>query len=239
MFTLVFSVPLLFSIIYLQLVIGSTNFFFLAKYVTLTLKEQKILCLFFFIAFAVKTPLFPVHIWLPEAHVEAPTVGSVILAALLLKLGIYGILRFCLNLFPNGVYELKPFFLVLCVLGCIFSSFLALSQQDIKKIIAYSSVAHMSLAVIGLLSNNIFGIIGGIILAIGHTFVSSALFILVGILYERYHSRIVDYYAGLSSILPIFSFFFFCFAISNFAFPISGNFIGEFLIFISVGFLNV
>jgi NADH-ubiquinone oxidoreductase chain 4 len=129
--------------------------------------------------------------------------------------------------------------IVLCVLGCIFGALLALSQNDIKKMIAYSSVSHMSLCLLGIISNNIFGLIGSFLLAIGHGFVSSALFFLVGLLYDRYHTRILDYYSGINLILPLFSFFFFSFLISNFGFPISINFIAEFLILLGIGYLNI
>jgi NADH:ubiquinone oxidoreductase subunit 4 (subunit M) len=172
---------------------------------------------------------------LPEAHVEAPTVGSILLAGLLLKLGYYGYIRFFIQLFPYGSYFFNFLVVTLCLLGSIYGAFLALSQTDIKKIIAYSSVSHMSLCLLGASSNNIYGILGSYLLAIGHGFVSSALFFLIGVLYDRYHTRILDYYSGINLIMPIFSFFFFSFLISNFSFPISLNFIAELFVLIGIG----
>jgi NADH:ubiquinone oxidoreductase subunit 4 (subunit M) len=164
--------------------------------------------------------------------VEAPTVGSVILASLLLKLGYYGFLRLCLPYFKEAIFFYKPALSVLCVIGCIYGSLLSLSQSDIKKIIAYSSVSHMSLCSLGLFSCNFFGVIGSLVMAIGHSFVSSGLFYLVGVVYDRYHSRSLDYFSGFNAFMPILSFFFFFFFISNFGFPISINFVAEFLIFL-------
>ena len=182
--------------------------------------------------------MIPFHIWLPEAHVEAPTAGSMILAGLLLKLGYYGFVRFFLNMFPEANLFFNPLISSLCIIGCLYGALLALSQIDIKKIIAYSSVSHMNLCVLGVFSFDINALVGSCLLAVGHGFVSVALFFLIGCLYERYHTRLIDYYSGLSYLLPVFSLFFFYFIISNFAFPISLNFIAEFLLFVGIGNWN-
>jgi NADH-quinone oxidoreductase subunit M len=177
-------------------------------------------------------------LWLPEAHVEAPTVGSVILAGILLKLGYYSIVRFVFSI-TYGVLNKHHRYLVMAgAISCIYSALLTLGQSDLKKIIAYSSVSHMSLGFLGLLTNSIFAFVGAFILAIGHTFVSSGLFILIGCFYERYHTRQMVYVLGLSNITPIFSFFIFYFILSNFGFPISINFLGEFLIFVGITKMN-
>jgi NADH:ubiquinone oxidoreductase subunit 4 (subunit M) len=171
---------------------------------------------------------------LPEAHVEAPTAGSMILAGLLLKLGYYGFVRFFLTMFPEANLFFNPLISSLCILGCIYGALLALSQVDIKKIIAYPSVSHMNLCVLGVFSFDINSLVGSCLLAVGHGFVSVALFFLIGCLYERYHTRIIDYYSGISYTLPIFSLLFFYFIISNFAFPVSINFIAEILLFLGI-----
>lgn len=234
-YTLVFSTFFFIIILFIHFNFGTTNVFALSYLFVLNKKYQLIFWLAFFLAFAVKLPIFPFHLWLPEAHVEAPTVGSILLAGLLLKLGYYGYARFFLHLFPLASIYYNPLVVVLCSIGCIYGALLALGQLDIKKIVAYSSVSHMSLCILGLISNNIYGILGSFLLAIGHGFVSSALFFLIGVLYDRYHTRILDYYSGIGIILPVFSFFFFSFLISNFGFPISLNFISELLILIGIG----
>jgi len=238
MYTLLFSMPFFIAILFIHYKFGTSNIFFLTYSIVLNVFYQKILFLVFFLAFAVKMPIFPLHIWLPEAHVESPTAGSVILASLLLKLGYYGCLRFCLQCFPQAVIFYKPIISVFCMVGCIYGALLSLSQNDAKKIIAYSSVSHMSLCILGLFSCNFFGIVGSFLMAIGHSFVSSSLFFLVGCLYDRYHTRSLDYFSGLGNYFPILSFFFFLSVISNFGFPISLNFVSELFIFIGVGSWN-
>jgi len=188
----------------------------------------------FFVPFAVKTPMFPFHIWLPEAHVEAPTVGSVILAALLLKLGGYGFIRFTLPLFKHANLYFSPLICTLIVLSVIYASLITVRQLDLKRIIAYSSVSHMNLAVLGLFSYTLQGIEGAVYLMLSHGFVSAALFFLVGLLYSRTHSRLINYYGGLVVIMPKFSFFFINLSLANMAFPGTANFVGEFLVMIGV-----
>ena len=188
----------------------------------------------FFASFAVKIPIVPLHIWLPEAHVEAPTAGSVILAGLLLKLGTYGLLRFSFPLFPQGTAYFTPLIYTIAIISVIYSSFTTLRQIDLKRIIAYSSVAHMNFSLLGLFSNTIQGIQGGLILMLSHGFVSSALFLSIGVLYDRYHTRILKYYSGLVLVMPVFISIFLLFTFANAALPGTCNFVGEILLFTGI-----
>ena len=237
-YTVLGSSLMLFSIIYVYVFYKTTNFFILSYFLVFNKTQQIYLWIAFFLAFAVKIPMVPFHVWLPEAHVEAPTAGSMILAGLLLKLGYYGFVRFFLNMFPDANLFFNPLVSSLCILGCLYGALLALSQIDIKKIIAYSSVSHMNLCVLGIFSSDLNALVGSCLLAVGHGFVSVALFFLIGCLYERYHTRLIDYYSGMSQLLPLFSLFFFYFIISNFAFPLSINFIAEFLMFLGIANWN-
>lgn len=196
--------------------------------------QAKLIWIFFFFAFACKIPLFPLHIWLPEAHVEAPTSGSILLASLLLKLGGYAILRFLLGLMPNLSFFFTPLVYTLCLLGLFFSSFIALRQIDLKRIIAYSSIAHMSYCTIGFFSCNVLGITAAIQFMLSHGIISAGLFVLIGFLYDRYGTRLILYYRGLGSVMPIFTFYFIIFIVSNSGFPLLANFVGELLIFIQL-----
>lgn len=184
----------------------------------------------FLIAFAVKTPIIPFHIWLPEAHVEAPTVGSIILAGILLKLGIFGFLKFLFMFFPFCNYWNRNYINVLGIISIVYSSMLALRQNDIKKLIAYASIAHMNMIVLGLYSFNIIGIEGSILQMVSHCFTSSGLFLCAGNLYDRYHTRLIQYYGGFDRLMPVFTTIFFIYILANMSFPGTANFIGEFLI---------
>lgn len=237
-YTLVGSLCMLLGILYIYFTLGTLNFEYLLKY-SFTSTEQYFLWLAFFLSFASKVPLFPLHIWLPEAHVEAPTVGSVLLAGILLKLGIYGFLRFSLTLFPLASLYFSPAIYLLSLFGILYASFTAIRQTDLKRIIAYSSIAHMNLVVLGLFSFNLFGIEGSILQSISHGFVASALFLLIGILYDRYHSRFLYYYSGLVHMMPVYSTFFLLFTLANIALPGSSSFIGEFLLLTSVFKYNI
>ena len=193
-------------------------------------KRQFIIWVLLFLGFSVKIPIVPLHLWLPEAHVEAPTPGSVILAGILLKLGSYAVLRFLLGSFSLICYDLIFIVLVIALFSLTHSSIVALCQIDIKKVIAYSSVAHMNYSLIGLFSQSILGLAGAYCMIFSHAIVSSALFLGIGVLYDRYRTRLIFYYGGLATLMPIFSIIYFVFIISNFGFPGTFNFIGEFLL---------
>ena len=226
------------SIIYIYSVTGTFNYEFLL-YHNFSYIEQLFLWFGFFISFASKIPMFPFHIWLPEAHVEAPTVGSVLLAGILLKLGVYGFLRYSLVLFPDASIFYIPFVYTLSIIGIIFASLNAIRQTDLKRIIAYSSIAHMNLIVLGLFSFNSIGLEGAILQSISHGFVSGALFFLVGVLYDRYHTRLLFYYGGFVHMMPIYSSFFLFFTMANIALPGTSSFIGEFTLLLGIFKNNV
>lgn len=237
LYTLGGSLLMLSALIFCQLNFGSTNLFFLTN-VFFSPYREIIIWLCFFFAFAVKIPMMPVHIWLPEAHVESATGGSVALAGILLKLGTYGILRFLIPLLPFGSTYFTPLVFLISIFGVFYASLTTLRQIDLKKIIAYSSIIHMNYLMFGLFSLNIEGIMGSLILMVAHGFVSGGLFACVGILYDRYHTRLQKPYGGLNYFMPIFSFFFLIFTLANISFPGSINFIGEFLVLIGVFFKN-
>lgn len=195
------------------------------------------LWVFLFLGFSFKIPIIPFHIWLPEAHVEAPTPGSVILAGILLKLGTYAILRFLVHPFYAISYDLLFFILIFSIFGLIYASLVALSQIDIKKIIAYSSIAHMNFSLLGFFSQSFVGLAGAFFMMLGHAITASALFFGIGILYDRYKTRLFFYYGGLVSFMPLFATFYFFFLLSNFGFPGTMNFVGEFLI--AIGLFSV
>lgn len=233
MYTLIGSLFLLLSIVQIYIEIGTSDYHILSIY-PISANYQNILWLAFFISFAIKIPMFPMHIWLPEAHVEAPTAASVILAAILLKQGSYGFLRYSLPIFNIASITYQNFLFCLCLLGIIYASIVCQAQWDIKKIIAYSSVGHMNLATLGLFTQNQQAINGGIYFLLSHGIISAGLFLLVGILYDRYHTRTVRYYRGIVMFMPIFTLIFFIFSLANIAVPGTSGFIAEFLIFVGL-----
>jgi len=228
LYTLIGSLFMLLAIFYIFFETGTTDYQILN---TLTFSEEKELVLWFafFMSFSVKVPMVPVHIWLPEAHVEAPTSGSVILAGILLKMGTYGLLRFSLSLFPYASVYFIPLVYTMSGIAVIYTSLTTLRQVDLKKIIAYSSVAHMAFVTIGIFTFNLYGVECSLIIMLSHGFISSALFLCVGVLYDRHHTRLIKYYSGLTQVMPLYSFFFVFFSMANLGFPGTSSFSGEFL----------
>jgi len=237
-YTLCSSLLFLIGILYIYLTCGTFSIEYLLTY-NFTFIEQYFLWFAFFLSFASKIPMFPFHIWLPEAHVEAPTVGSVLLAGVLLKLGVYGFIRFSLTMFPTASTFFSPFIYLFSLIGLIYASFSALRQTDLKRIIAYSSIAHMNLVILGLFSFNSLGVEGAVIQSLSHGFVASGLFFLIGIIYSRYHSRFVHYYSGMVHTMPIFAVLFLIFTMGNIALPGTSSFIGEFMLLGGVFKANV
>jgi len=230
LYTLFGSVLMLISILYIYNQVGTTDYEILLTFAFSDL-EQKLLWFTFFLAFAAKVPMMPVHLWLPEAHVEAPTAGSVILAGVLLKLGTYGFIRFSLPLFPQASFFFAPFVYTMSLVGIVYASFTAIRQTDFKRIIAYTSVAHMNVVMLGIFSLNNIGIEGALLQSLSHGFVASALFVIIGVVYERYRTRLVKYYGGLVHTMPLYISIFLFFTMANIGFPGTSGFIGEFLIF--------
>lgn len=229
LYTLLGSALMLISIMYIFWQVGTTDYELLVSF-TFSELEQKLLWFTFFLAFASKVPMVPVHLWLPEAHVEAPTAGSVLLAGVLLKLGTYGFIRFSLPLFPQASFFFTPFVYAVSVVGIVYTSFTAIRQTDFKRIIAYTSIAHMNLVILGIFSFNVIGIEGAILQSLSHGFVASALFLVIGVVYDRYRTRLVQYYGGLASVMPLYIGIFLFFTMANIAFPGTSSFVGEFLI---------
>jgi NADH-quinone oxidoreductase subunit M len=188
----------------------------------------------FFIAFAIKVPMFPFHTWLPDAHVEAPTTGSVVLAGVLLKMGTYGLVRFCLPLFPEASVTMAPAVMILGVIGIIYGALLALAQDDLKKLIAYSSISHLGFVVIGIFSFNVRGAAGGVLQMINHGLITGALFLLVGMIYERTHQRSIPKLGGLAHRLPVYATLLIFFSLASLGLPGLAGFVGEFLVLVGV-----
>ncbi len=231
LYTLAGSLLFLVAIVYLYITFGTTSIpDLIAGGHTLPLHVQQYLWLAMFASFAVKVPMWPVHTWLPDAHVQAPTAGSVILAGILLKMGAYGFLRFSLPMLPDASHYFAPFIFTLSVIAVIYTSLVALVQHDMKKLIAYSSVAHMGFVTIGIFTFNIQGIEGAIIQMISHGLVSGALFLCVGVVYDRLHTREINRYGGVASIMPKYALLFMFFTMASVGLPVTSGFVGEFLI---------
>ena len=228
LFTLTGSVLMLLAVMAMYWEAGTTNIVELLEY-PFPESMQTWLWLAFFASFAVKLPMWPVHTWLPDAHVEAPTAGSVILAGVLLKMGGYGFLRFSLPMFPIASADLKPLIYVLSVVAIIYTSLVALAQEDIKKLIAYSSVAHMGFVTLGIFTVTEQGVQGGIFQMLSHGIVSGALFLCVGVVYDRMHTRDIGAYGGLVHRMPLFAVAFMVFTLANVGLPGTSGFVGEFL----------
>jgi len=228
LYTLVGSLLMLIAILAMYNQAGTTDIQTLLS-THFSPQMQTWLWLAFFASFAVKMPMWPVHTWLPDAHVEAPTAGSVILAAILLKMGGYGFIRFSLPMFPDASVQFAPLVYALSVIAIIYTSLVALVQEDIKKLIAYSSVAHMGFVTMGLFTLNTQGVQGAMFLMISHGFVSGALFLCVGVIYDRMHTREISAYGGLVKRMPLYAFTFMVFTLANVGLPGTSGFVGEFL----------
>ena len=228
LYTLLGSVLMLLALIYMYWQVGTTNMTALANF-QFSSSEQMWLWLAFFASFAVKMPMWPVHTWLPDAHVEAPTAGSVILAGVLLKMGGYGFLRFSLPMFPLATDMFTELVFVLSVVAIIYTSLVALAQEDMKKLIAYSSVAHMGFVTMGIFATNQQGIQGAIFQMLSHGWISGALFLCVGVIYDRMHTREIAAYGGLANRMPIYAAVFMLFTMANVGLPGTSGFVGEFL----------
>ena len=233
LYTLLGSVLMLVAIISIYWISGTTDVIKLYE-IGIDPQYQNLLWLAFFSSFAVKTPMWPVHTWLPDAHVEAPTAGSVLLAAILLKMAGYGFIRFSLGLFPVASEVFTPLVYTLSVIAIIFTSFIALMQEDMKKLIAYSSVAHMGFVTLGIFTLQQQGIEGSIIQMLSHGLVSAALFLCVGVVYDRMHSRLIKSYGGIVTIIPKYSILFMLFTLAALGLPGTFGFVGEFLILMGV-----
>lgn len=235
-YTLAGSVLMLLGIFILYSETGTTNYQLLLFYVGEKMNDttQKWLWLLFAIAFMTKIPMVPFHIWLPKAHSEATLAGSIILAGVLLKLGAFGFLRYALPLFPEGCIYFQPLMFTLSILGIIYASLTTLIILDLKGVIAYSSIGHMGITTLGIFSFNRQGLTGSLFLLLAHGIASPGLFILVTLLYERFHSRIIKYYRGVAITMPIYAIIFLIFTLSNLGLPLLVNFIGEFITLIGV-----
>jgi NADH-quinone oxidoreductase subunit M len=238
LYTMVGSVLMLVAILalYYQHGAASGQYTFdlpaLTRYVMEPGLRQNLMFLAFALAFAIKVPLFPFHTWLPDAHVEAPTAGSVILAGVLLKMGTYGFLRFCLPLFPDASIAFGPLVFALAVIGIVYGAWVSTVQPDMKKLVAYSSVSHLGFVMLGLFTLNQQGLVGGLIQMVNHGLSTGALFLMVGMIYERRHSRLVADFGGLWRVVPAFSAVFLVVVLSSLGLPGLNGFVGEFLVLV-------
>ena len=237
LYTLAGSVFMLLAIIYIFITAGTTDVSYLLDY-NFTRNEQIVLWLAFFASFMVKIPMWPFHTWLPDAHVEAPTAGSVILAGVLLKMAGYGFIRFSIGFFPEASELFAPLIFTLSIVAIIVTSLIALVQEDMKKLIAYSSVAHMGFVTLGIFTFTVQGIEGSVIQMISHGIVSAALFLCVGVVYDRLHTREISRYGGLVSKMPMYAFTFMIFILASLGLPGTSGFVGEFLVLLSIFSIN-
>jgi NADH-quinone oxidoreductase subunit M len=229
LYTMLGSILMLLAILWMYFAAGTSDIATLISTAHFPVAMQGFLWFAFFASFAVKLPMWPVHTWLPDAHVEAPTAGSVVLAAILLKMGGYGFLRFSLPMFASASATFAPFIFTLSVIAIIYTSLVALVQEDMKKLIAYTSIAHMGFVTMGIFALTQQGVEGGIFQMLSHGIVSAALFLCVGVIYDRLHTREISAYGGLVNRMPLYAAFFMIFALSNLGMPGTSGFVGEFL----------
>ncbi|OIO80759.1 MAG: NADH-quinone oxidoreductase subunit M, partial [Gallionellaceae bacterium CG1_02_56_997] len=229
LYTLLGSLLMLVSLIYLYNLTGSFSILDFHQ-AAIPMSAQILIFIAFFFAFAVKVPMFPVHTWLPDAHVEAPTGGSVILAAIMLKVGAYGFLRFVLPITPDASHKLAGLMIALSLIAVVYIGLVALMQSDMKKLVAYSSISHMGFVTLGIFIFNAYGLEGALLQMLSHGFVAGALFLGIGVLYDRMHSRQIADYGGVVKKMPIFAAFFMLFAMANSGLPGTSAFVGEFMV---------
>ena len=230
LYTLFGSLLMLLALLYLFMQSGGSFSILVWHHLPLPIEPQILFFLAFLIAFGVKVPMWPVHTWLPDAHVEAPTGGSVVLAAIGLKLGAYGFLRFSLPIVPDAAHQLAPLVITLSLIAVVYIGFVALVQADMKKLVAYSSISHMGFVTLGFFMFNTLGLEGALVQMISHGFVSGAMFLCIGVLYDRMHSRQIADYGGVVNTMPKFAAFFMLFAMANSGLPATSGFVGEFMI---------
>ncbi|MDH2918240.1 MAG: NADH-quinone oxidoreductase subunit M [Sideroxydans sp.] len=230
LYTLLGSLLMLVALLYLYRQTGGSFEILDFHHVGLTMTAQILIFIAFFFAFAVKVPMFPVHTWLPDAHVEAPTGGSVVLAAIMLKVGAYGFLRFSMPITPDASHKLAGVMIALSLIAIVYIGLVALKQSDMKKLVAYSSISHMGFVTLGFFIFNAYGMEGALMQMISHGFVAGALFLCIGVLYDRVHSREISAYGGVANKMPVFAAFFMLFAMANSGLPGTSAFVGEFMV---------
>jgi NADH-quinone oxidoreductase subunit M len=244
LYTAVGSLLMLVAIIWIYILVkeqtgvGTTDIVYITEHLDAPLDVQIWLFMAFFLAFAIKVPMFPFHTWLPDAHVQAPTAGSVILAGVLLKMGTYGFLRFNLPMFPQACNEFLPYIAWLAIIGIIYGALVSMVQTDLKKLVAYSSVSHMGFVMLGIFAFNQYGLQGALLQNLNHGISTSALFLLVGMIYDRRHTRMIDEFGGLAKVMPKYTICFMIIALSSIGLPGMNGFVGEFLILLGIFQVN-